>query len=199
MPITHHKLHGLNAAPILAAVETVLLAHGVEGVELLWRTEQGDWVLELTVERPESRVPGEGISIDLCTDISRALSAALDEPDLIPQAYRLEVGSPGLDRALYVRSDYERFAGQTVRLKLRQALNGQYVIRGTLQGVDAGDLVQVETEHGLIGSKLEDIDSARLVFDWKTNTGARAGSAKKTAPRNPADRGLDARRSPKSR
>ncbi len=169
MHVAHHKLPGLDQDRIIAIVAEVLSAHGVDGVELLWRTDRTGWVLELTVERPDARRPGDGITLEVCTDISRDLSAALDVADVIPQRYRLEVGSPGVERALYQGRDYTRFAGQLAKLKLRAALpDGQRVVSGTLHGLDESGEVQLETDRGLMSFSLEAIESGRLVFDWST-------------------------------
>ncbi len=196
MHIAHEQLRGLDRDRVIAAVEPVLRAHGVEGVELLWRTDQGGRVLELTIERPDSKVPGAGITIDLCSEISRDLSAALDVADVIPQAYRLEVGSPGLERALYSARDYARFAGQNARLKLRQAVDGQRVVRGTLHGLDEEGRVVIETDRGEIGLETDVIDSGRLQFDWKKG-GASAG--KPRARRPSVGGGQKARKTQRSR
>ena len=67
--VAHERLPGLDRERVLAAVEPVLRAHGVEGVELVWRTDRSGWLLQLTIERPEARIPGEGVTIDLCTDV----------------------------------------------------------------------------------------------------------------------------------
>jgi ribosome maturation factor RimP len=171
----------------MAIVGTVLRAHNVEGVELIWRTDQGGWVLELTVERPDSRVPGAGITLDVCTDISRDLSAAFDAEDVIAPRYRLEVGSPGLDRALYSARDYERFAGQVAKLKLHDAIERHgHVLRGTLHGLDEGGSVQIETDMGLVSVSLQTIESGQLQFTWskgkpKTHKPKGAKARKKTA------------------
>ena len=100
MNVAHEHLHGLDRDRVIAVVEPVLRAHNVEGVELVWRTDRAGWVLELTVERPGSTLPGAGVTIDLCSEISRDLSAALDVADVIDARYSLQVGSPGLERAL---------------------------------------------------------------------------------------------------
>jgi ribosome maturation factor RimP len=162
----HDKLPGLDRDRVLAAIEPVLRAHNVEGVELRWRTDHAGWLLELTIERPGSRIPGDGVTVDLCGEISRDISAALDVADVIGPSYRLEVGSPGLDRALYVPSDYERFAGQVARLKLKEPIGSDHVIRGTLHGLDAGGSVLIDTDRGEIGVAFENIDKAQLLFDW---------------------------------
>ena len=175
MSIAHEKLDGVNRERVLEAVLPVLRAHGVDGVELVWRTDRGGWVLEVTVERPEATVPGAGVTLDLCADISRDLSVALDAADTISHHYRLEVGSPGLERALYGLRDYERFAGQFARIKLKAPIQGQYVLRGTLRGLDAEGSVALEDEKGeLVPLAFEGIDSARLEFEMGS-AGARSG------------------------
>jgi ribosome maturation factor RimP len=178
MPIAHEKLPGLDRERVLAAVTPILAAHRVDGVELIFKTDRGGWVLELTIERPGERVPGAGITLELCTDISRELSAALDVADCIPQHYRLEVGSPGVERALYQLGDYERFAGQAARIKLRVPRNSEYVVTGILNGVTPEGKIALLSERGeLIELSLDDIDNGRLVFDWKSGS-SRSGGAK---------------------
>src|SRR5579871_233852 len=78
MKIAHESLKGLDRDRVLAVLEPVLRAHGVDVVELIWRSDQRGWVLYVTVERPNSPDPSLGITLDLCADISRDLSAALD-------------------------------------------------------------------------------------------------------------------------
>jgi ribosome maturation factor RimP len=138
----------------------------VDCVELVWRTDRGEALLEVTVERPETRDPGAGVTLDLCSEISRDLSAALDAADCIDRRYRLEVGSPGVERALYGAHDYERFAGQEAKLKLKQPLRGEYVVTGTLEGLEDGKIaISVRGARSLV--ELADVDKAQLVFSWK--------------------------------
>lgn len=178
MRIAHEKLDGLPRERVLAAITPVLTAHGVDCVELVWKTERGSRVLEVTLEQPGTKDPGAGVTLELCTEVSRDLSAALDVADCIPQSYNLQVGSPGVERALYLRDDYVRFAGQLARLKLKAPVRNQYVVRGRLNGLDDEGRVVLEDEQGeLVTLDFENIDSARLVFEWKT-AGARAGGKK---------------------
>jgi ribosome maturation factor RimP len=188
MYIAHEKLNGLNRDKLIAAVEPVLSAHSVECVELVWRTDRAGWVLEVTIERPETRVPGAGVTIDLCSEIARDLSAALDVADCIPSKYSLEVGSPGVERALYAARDYARFAGQKARVKLKEPLDGQSVVRGTLHGLDDQGRVVLETERGeLVNIAIESVDSGRLVFEWHKG-GPRPNGAKHS-PRGKSGQG----------
>lgn len=178
MTIAHEKLPGLDRERVLAAVEPILAAHRVDGVELLFKTDRGGWVLELTIEKPAERLPGAGITVDLCSEISRELSAALDVADCIPHRYRLEVGSPGVERALYSPADYERFAGQPAKLKLKQPRNSEYVITGALSGLSPEKRILIQSDRGeLIELGIDEIDNGHLVFDWKTG-GSRPGGAK---------------------
>lgn len=188
MPPAHEKLHGLDRNRLLAAVEPVLRAHNVEGVELMWRTDRSGHVLEVTIERPESRVPGAGITIDLCSEVSRDLSAALDVADVIPHRYSLQVGSPGLERALYRAQDYERFAGRSIKVKLKEPRGGQYVISGTLHGLDETGAVSVETDKGLASISLDEILKAHLVLEWNSGGSSGARSARRRASRQPQRR-----------
>jgi len=130
---------------IIAAVERVvkpvLAAHGVVLFEAALRRERNGVVLRVMIEREQGE-PGEGITVDLCADISRDLSAALDVADPISFAYVLEVSSPGIERPSRSSSDYERFAGRPAKLVLREALaDGQKALRGTLRGVVEGRVV----------------------------------------------------------
>jgi len=186
MNVSYEKIPGIDREKLHAALGPVLAAHGVECVECIWRTDRSGWLLEISIERSErnpssalagSSDPGYGVTIDLCADISRDLSAALDVADCIPHRYTLEVGSPGVERALYVRRDYERFAGQAARLKLSEPRAGQAVIFGTLKGVDDHGAVLIETEQGELATiSFETIQSARILFEWKKGTGARASA-----------------------
>jgi ribosome maturation factor RimP len=178
MTIAHEKLPGLDRERVLAAVTPILAAHRVDAVELVFKTDRSGWVLELTLEKVGERMPGAGITLELCSDISRELSAALDVADCIPHRYRLEVGSPGVERALYSLSDYERFAGQAAKVKLRQPRNSEYTVIGALQGLSPDKRVVIQTERGeLVELSLDEIDNGHLVFDWKTG-GSPSGGAK---------------------
>jgi ribosome maturation factor RimP len=171
MTIAHTKLPGLDAPKVLAIVEPVLAAHRVDGVELMWRGDKDGKVLVLSIEKPGTQRTGDGITIELCTDIARALSEAFDETEVIGGRYRLEVGSPGVERRLYLADDYRRFAGQEVKVTLIEPIDvegflGQKTIRGTLFGLDEGGRVVLETDHGHITLSFEQITIARLVFNW---------------------------------
>ena len=165
MQIPHEKLDGLDRERLLSLVEPVLRVHSVDPVAMVWGRDHRGRVLEITVEKPGATDPGAGVTLDLCAEISRDLSAALDVADLMPSAYRLEVGSPGVERPLYVLGDYERFTGQTAKLKLREAVEGQFVLRGALRGVVDGR-VRIDTDWGEQLVDFESIEAGQLVFEF---------------------------------
>jgi ribosome maturation factor RimP len=82
-----------------------------------------------------------------CSNVSRDLSALLDVEDFIPVAYTLEVSSPGLDRPLRGRPDFERFSGRRAKIVVREAVDGQTFLRGRLAGVDA-DTALIDGDDG---------------------------------------------------
>ncbi|HYQ18800.1 MAG TPA: hypothetical protein VEQ58_23655, partial [Polyangiaceae bacterium] len=106
----------------------------------------------------------------------------------IQQRYRLEVGSPGVERALYSVGDYERFAGQPAKLKLKKPRNSEYVISGALHGLSPEKRVVIQTERGeLIELSLDEIDNGHLIFDWKSG-GSRSGGGRSPGPHRPHGR-----------
>lgn len=112
--------------------------------------------LRVYIDRPE------GITLDDCSAVSYQLSGVLDVEDPIPGRYQLEVSSPGMDRPLFTRAHFERFAGEVVRLQLNRPLEGRRRFKARLQGVE-GDEILLQDEDKLIRIPYESIEKARLV------------------------------------
>ena len=93
--------------------------------------------LQIMAERPDGTM-----TVDDCERLSRDLSPALDVEDPIDRAYHLEVSSPGIDRPLVRRSDFERWAGHLAKIELSRPVHGRKRIRGVLAGVE-GDGTRV--------------------------------------------------------
>jgi ribosome maturation factor RimP len=183
MKFAYESLKGLDRDRVISVVEPVLCAHGVDVVELIWRSDQRGWVLYLTIERPGSLDPSLGITLDLCADISRDLSAALDVGEVITTTrYRLEVGSPGVERTLYDIGDYSRFAGKQAKIKVREPIDGQRVLRGTLKGRDEEGRVVFDVEGREHHLEAGQIESGRLWFDWQAARGGPKAANGRPAP-----------------
>jgi ribosome maturation factor RimP len=101
--------------------------------------------------------------LDECAEVSHAVSALLDVADPLPGAYRLEVTSPGIDRPLVRRADYERFAGFEARLETELPIEGRRRFRGRLLGL-AGDQVRLALPEGEQLIPLDAIKKAKLVL-----------------------------------
>ena len=154
-----------SMAAVEHVVKPVLAAHGVVLFEAALRRERDGWVLRLMVEREEGE-PGEGITVDLCADISRDVSAALDVSDPISHAYVLEVSSPGVERPLRNVKDYERFAGRTAKLVMKAPLaDGQKAIKGTLRGVLDGVIVVEVAKGKEVRVEPANVKAANLIFE----------------------------------
>lgn len=196
MSFAFEKLKGLDRDSLLEVIEPVLNAHRVKGVELIWRTDNRGWVLYLTVERPGPAQLGAGVTLDECSEVARDLSAALDVANLIEPAYRLEVGTPGLERQLYQLDDYLRFAGQPVRLKVKEPVGGQYRLRGTLLELDEQGRLQIDTDSGIFALPFESIEQGQLVFEVPSAARPKhSPSKKKAANKGAADRSVAAKTS----
>lgn len=164
-----HPHETFDRAALEQVVAPVVRAHGAELVELELKPEHG-WVLRVFVEKEGAAAQrlstkDAGVDLELCADISRDLSPALDVADLIPHAYHLEVSSPGVERKLRGESDFVRFAGHKAKLKLREAILGQRVLVGELGAVTGGKvLLNIGKQSHEV--PLASIDSARLVFEF---------------------------------
>jgi len=122
---------------VRSAAGRVAEGYGLEIFDVQFRREASGMVLRVQLDRPGPAATAEEcVSVADCSRVSRDLSALLDVDDIIPGAYTLEVSSPGLDRPLRGRADYERFTGRRAKLVVRQAVNGQTFFRGRLAGVD---------------------------------------------------------------
>lgn len=101
-----------------------------------------------------------GITVDDCATVSNQLTRIFEVENV--DYDRLEVSSPGLDRALKKPADFERFAGQDVQLRLRMPIANQRNFTGVLVGLKDGT-VTLETEKGSMEIPFEEIEKARLV------------------------------------
>jgi len=106
-----------------------------------------------------------GVTVEDCSVVSKRMEAVLDADDLIPSAYLLEVSSPGLERELYNRADFEKFIGQRVKVKLANAIDSQKVFIGRIAAVEDGEIVIEEKTRGTIRFPHSEVTKANLRVD----------------------------------
>jgi len=124
------------------------------------------WGLELISpnRRPTLRVfidSPTGVTVDHCADVSRHIGGVLDVEDPFIGEYTLEVSSPGIDRLVFKREQFDSYEGEPIEIKLRMPFEGRRKFRGWFRGLEGDDLiVQVDDHEYLL--PLNSVDKARV-------------------------------------
>jgi ribosome maturation factor RimP len=140
-------------------VRPVVEATGLELVDLTFQREGGRRVLRVTVDREG------GVDLDAIAQTSERISRRLDLEGFEPGPYTLEVSSPGLERPLKRPEDFARHLGKKVRVRTRRPVMESRNHLGTLVAAD-DRAVTLSTDAGERVVPLDDIASARTVFEW---------------------------------
>ena len=143
-------------AMLMPIVET----KGFELVDVEWVKEGANWYLRAYIDKEN------GITVDDCEEVSRALSDLLDEEDFISQNYILEVSSPGLDRPLKKEKDFARSIGKDVEVKLFKAINKEKEFYGILSAYDESSVTITTEDQKEQTFEKADIALIRLAFDF---------------------------------
>lgn len=130
-----------------------------------------------TIQIMAERRDGQGMTVEDCETISRALSAKLDVEDPIPDSYTLEVSSPGIDRPLVRARDYTRFIGHLAKVELKAPIAGQRRFSGKILGADEAN-VRLAAATGEVALPLAEIARAKLLL---TDDLIRAAQASRAA------------------
>lgn len=134
-------------------------ANGCSLWDVEYVREGGEWFLRLYIDKEG------GVDIDDCEAVSRAVDPVLDEKDPIPESYRFEVCSAGLERQLKRPSDFERYIGAAVLVKLYRPRDGRKEFAGTLCAYDAGD-VTVEVDGKTLTFEKAEVALVRLRVEF---------------------------------
>ncbi|MGN6461670.1 MAG: ribosome maturation factor RimP [Pseudolabrys sp.] len=127
-------------ARIATLAEPVLANLGFRLVRVRVTGEAGCTV-QIMAERPDGTM-----SVEDCEAVSRDLSPVLDTADPVENAYRLEISSPGIDRPLVRKSDFDRYAGHSVKIETTVPVEGRRRFKGTLLGTE-GDAARIELDN----------------------------------------------------
>jgi len=186
----HHKL--------IQIIEPVLEQSGFELVDVRFVLEQGGWTLRVQMDVPVgditdlSQVPSDRVDLQDLENASRELGAVLDVEDPIPQAYSLEVSSPGIDRPLRTAGHFVHFKGSEAKIQLDRGIptpsGERRNFKGVLKGV-TDNKVDIEVDGQLFQLPIDDIDHAKLVPDWDAVMSGQSGvGEKKPKPVKPGHR-----------
>ena len=165
-----------TAAEISAVVEPVVTAHGLE----LFDVVHAGTVVRVLVDREG------GVDLDTLSEVTAAVSSALDEVDPVNGRYTLEVSSPGLERPLRRPDHFARSVGERVTVKVRSGVDGDRRLDGVLAAAD-DDGIALQLDDGEERRiRYEEIDKARTVFEWGPGPKP-GGGGKRTKKRHGAE------------
>lgn len=139
-------------------VDEIIKGSDLELVDVEYVKESTGWILRVFLDKPG------GIDLDDCQAVSAVLDKKLDQEDPIPGAYSLEVSSPGLERPLKKRADYERFAGRLVQIRTYSGVHGRKRFEGILEGLQS-DNVLLKWDGETIEIPLELVSKANLALE----------------------------------
>lgn len=162
---------------LIECIEPAVQDLGYELVDIEYAPGRSQAMLRVYIDWPGGVAPEgvgheadedrsfEGIGVEDCERVSRALSDLMDAEDPIPVAYTLEVSSPGLDRILRTPAHFARFAGQRVHVELAWPRSGRKRYTGLMSVVDDKG-IELEVDGEPVTFKLDEIAKARLSPDW---------------------------------
>ena len=150
-------------ARVAALAEPVIESLGYRLVRVKVSGAEGCTV-QIMAERPDG-----GMTVEDCETVSRALSPLLDVADPIERAYRLEISSPGIDRPLVRKSDFDRYAGHLAKIEMEIPVNGRKRFRGELAGTE-GEAARIRRDDTEAGEETKvllaigDMSEARMLL-----------------------------------
>lgn len=147
------------AARVQEIAEQVAIDHGLELVHVEVAGPDNKPIVRVFIDKPQ------GVTHEDCSEVSLHMGTVLDVEDFIHAAYTLEVSSPGIERGLYKRADYERFAGSNAKLKTRQPIGGQRNFRGRLVGLEGDEIIFDDRTNGRVQIPLDLVTKANLEVD----------------------------------
>ena len=149
-----------DAAQLTELIEPEVKAEGLELVRVMMIGGKDDPTLQVMAERPDTRQ----LTLQDCERLSRRLSDRLDSADPIEHAYRLEVSSPGIDRPLTRRRDYEDWKGHEARISLAEKRDGRREFRGELRGIEGDDILVDVPNLGEVRLPFAGVHNAKLLL-----------------------------------
>ncbi|NNL66783.1 MAG: ribosome maturation factor RimP [Myxococcales bacterium] len=152
-------------------VEPAVVDAGYELVDLALVQGRGVWQLRVTLD---TRASDGRVPVDRLAEVSREIGTLLDAQDAIPNAYHLEVSSPGLDRVLAREKDFVAACGAEVKLTTRRPLHGRRRFRGRLLAFE-GDVAHLAVDGDDVGIPFEEVAKANVIYEFTRADFAAAG------------------------
>lgn len=140
-------------------IAPVLEDMGFELVDVEYVSKHGRWVLRLFIDREG------GVTIDDCARVSGEIGDVIDVQDIIDHEYVLEVSSPGIERLLKKKKDFQKAAGRNVKLRTIHPREGRRNYAGVLDRVE-GDTITLLVDGTEVSFPIEEVEKANLVYDF---------------------------------
>lgn len=144
---------------VSAAIQDTVTSLGCEIYDVEYLKEGSSWYLRIYIDKPE------GVSIEDCETVSRAIDPIIDELNPIKTAYTLEVSSPGLERVLRKPEHFEKNLNKLVEVSLFKAVNGSKKVQGILKSADS-EKITIEVENETIDFNRQDVSKVNLVYEF---------------------------------
>lgn len=135
-------------------------ANELELVDVEYVKEGGEFFLRIFIDKED------GVSLNECELVTRAINPILDEKDPIKDNYYLEVSSPGLDRPLKKEKDFLKYQGRDVEIKLYKPINGSKMYEGQLVGLTEDKNIKVIIDNEEIEFDKKDVALTRLAIKF---------------------------------
>lgn len=149
---------------IATEIEQIVLpiteANGLELVDVEYVKEGGEFFLRVYIDKED------GVSLNECELVTRALNPILDEKDPIKDNYYLEVSSPGLDRPLKKDKDFVKYQGRDVEIKLYKSIDGSKLHEGELVGLTEEKNIKVIIDNKEVEFNKKDVALIRLAIKF---------------------------------
>ena len=144
---------------VSAAIQDTVTGLGYEIYDVEYLKEGSSWYLRIYIDKPE------GVSIEDCEAVSRAIDPVIDELNPIKTAYSLEVSSPGLERVLRKPEHFEKNLNKLVEVSLFKAVNGSKKAQGILKSADL-EKITIEVENEMMEFNRQDVSKVNLVYEF---------------------------------
>lgn len=154
------KSNGGTAERVRAIIEKTVIDNGCCIWDVEYVREGADWYLRVTIDRDE------GVDLDCCEKVHRAIDPVLDEADPIEDAYYLQVSSPGLERTIRLPEHYYACVGEKVQVKLYKPFEGKKVLTGILSVNEDCSEITIENNGQTVSLPRAAIAKANVLFEF---------------------------------
>jgi ribosome maturation factor RimP len=133
--------------------------NGVEFVHSEIVGSKRNMTVRIYIDKPQ------GVTLEDCSIVSRAIEDVIDADDFIPTPYVLEVSSPGLERPLFSVQDFEKFTGRKAKVKTSETIDGQANFTGKIAFVEGSEIVIEDKTNGTVRIPFDKVAKANLKVD----------------------------------